>query len=293
MMSRIKWCVAIVSLLSVAGAASAADTLASVEKKIADKFAKYKSVQYKSKGTFETETSGTKTKSTMDVEVQFARKGKGWQLRTEMTTASTQTTKGKKPVKSKTKMLTIYDGKFNYTLLDNQGQKSATKMKADPAHTMDPFDATVQFKLYRKMFTSKLLADDKVGGKPAYAVEMKTKKPSEYSPPQTVVSYYDKKTGVILKSITRDKAGKQTAASITSDIKIDAKIKPDRFVFKLPEGVELTDMTKPQGGQAPPAEKKAEEPESEQPKDKEPEQEKKPEKKKKKKGLKGLFNKLK
>ena len=73
MMLRVKWCVAVVSLLSVVGSASAADTLASVEKKIADKFAKYKSLQFKTKSTFEATMDKTEHKSVSDTAVQFAR----------------------------------------------------------------------------------------------------------------------------------------------------------------------------------------------------------------------------
>jgi hypothetical protein len=104
-----------------------------------------------------------------------------------------------------------------------------------------------------------------------------------------IVNYFDKKTGIGLKTVSFDEKDKAVMTSVTTDVKINADIKDDRFVFKAPEGVQVVDMSNMGEQQeqepAPSKEDKATaDAANEEPK---------PEEKKKKKGLGGLFDKLK
>ncbi len=84
----------------------------------------------------------------------------------------------------------------------------------------------------------------------------------------TKLTWYDKSTGVCLKSVSKDDKGKVVSTSVTTDVKIDPSIAADRFVFKAPDGVAVSDMT--QQGQQQPTEQPAAEPKKEEPKKEEP-----------------------
>ncbi len=58
--------------------------------------------------------------------------------------------------------------------------------------------------------------------------------------------YFDKATGVMVKSVSKNVAGKVTMESLTTDLKVNSSISADRFVFTAPEGVEVMDLTKQQ-----------------------------------------------
>jgi len=258
------------------------DKLADVEKKIVEARAKYKSVQTKTKTTqgFKSEQMEMKSE-TIGIQ-EFKKKGDKLTLsRVEMTSKGTQKVKGQPAEKIDTKVLMIDDGKFVYTLNTMGKTKMAIKMKRTPGM----FEGKAHFKELRKHFTLKLLPDEKVAGKDVYVIEAKSKNENPLS--SKAIHYFDKKTGIGLKMVSYDKKGKAVMTSVTTDVKLNADIKDDRFVFKAPEGVQVTDMTKMgQPDKEPAKEKKATAEASE-------DEPKKEEKKKKKKGLGGLFDKLK
>ena len=55
---------------------------------------------------------------------------------------------------------------------------------------------------------------------------------------------FHKESGQMIKMIAYSPDGKPMATTTFSDIKINPKISPDRFVFKAPPGVTVQDMTK-------------------------------------------------
>src|SRR5262249_17648891 len=117
------------------------------------------------------------------------------------------------------------------------------KQKWDPKTSVNPFDALNSFKLQEQNFNLKLLPDEKVDGKPCWAIELVIKDPAARAMMGRTVTYYDKNNGIGVKSVTTDKDGKVTTTSTTTDIKLNADIKPDKFVFKAPEGVKVQDLT--------------------------------------------------
>lgn len=239
---RTKTLAAILACAVIANAVprAEAESLDDVKKKLHDKVSSYKSLSYKMKTTNDT----PQMKSTIDMTCEYMRKGDEVLGRTEQD-AKTTTNMGGKEQKMDTKTLMIYDGKFNYIYSEMMGQKSAIKQKVASKDQTTPFDPMLSFKLSEQSFKLKLLPDETVNGKPAYAIEMTPKDDAMREYVGRTVTYYDKSNGIFLKSVSYDaKTSKPSGTTIVTDVKIDPSISPDRFVFKTPAGVELQDMTK-------------------------------------------------
>jgi outer membrane lipoprotein-sorting protein len=144
-----------------------------------------------------------------------------------------------------------------YTISDVGGQKMAMKMKPSPEMAgADPLNSESAFKAMGKDFNLKVLPDAAVDGKDAWVIEATPKDSKNAEMMTKMVTYYDKKTGLPIKSVGYGKDGKVVNTMTISDIKTNADIPADRFVFKAPPGVEVMDMTKVagMGGKMPSAE---------------------------------------
>jgi outer membrane lipoprotein-sorting protein len=247
---------ALIVVLGCAFSARAAETIESLTKKIGEQTAKYKSLQYNMHSV--NEAQAMVGKSTMDGQFQAMRKGD--KTLSRMDTKSRSSMKmGDQPEQTQEYTSTmINDGEFMYTITDTGGQKMAMKMKPDPKMAgSDPLDSESAFKAMGKDFNLKVLPDAAVEGKDAWVVEAT---PKDTKSPNMVlakmVSYYDKKSGLPVKSLGYDKDGKVINTMVISDVKTNADIPAERFVFKAPPGVEVMDMTKMagMGGKMPAAE---------------------------------------
>jgi len=238
---------AVIVVLGCALSARAAETIESLAKRIGEQTAKYKSLQYNMHSV--SEAQAMVGKSTMDGQFQAMRKGDKTLSRMETKSRSSMKM-GDQPEQTQEYTSTmINDGEFMYTITDAGGRKMAMKMKPDPKMAgADPLNSESAFKAMGKDFNLKVLPDAAVDGKDAWVVEAT---PKDNKNPGMVlakmVSYYDKKTGLPVKSIGYDKDGKVINTMIISDIKTNADIPADRFVFKAPPGVEVMDMTKMPG----------------------------------------------
>ncbi len=288
-----------IALFTVASGAARVfgETLEEVEKKITDQMSKHKSISYKMKSSTDLTTKDLKFKSDSEGQMEVARRGDKWVTRTEAITKTERKMGEEKEVKEDGKILMIYDGEFAWTYSESGEQKSAMKMKPDNKTNWNPFDGKAMFVELHKHFDFKLLPDETVDGKSVYVIELKAKKSDkneEMAGIQRLVSYYRKDNGLSIKSLGYDKDGKVNQTSTISDLKLNEEIKPERFVFKAPPGVEVTDMTKIQEQSAEEPATKAEDtsPKAKEEKPKpteEPQEESKP----KKKGIGGILNKIK
>jgi outer membrane lipoprotein-sorting protein len=252
MMRRLVSLAAVLTLSCVL-TARAADTLESVEKTIADQTQKYKSLQYTMHMTGEMSMSGMTNKTVTDGQFQALRKGGKVLSRMESKTHSSYRMADQPEQTQDVTNLMVNDGELMYTLMDAAGQKMARKSKPDPKMGgADPLDSAGAFKAMSKDFTLKLLPESAVDGKDAWAIEATPKDTTNPNMPVTrMVTYYDKKTGVPVKSLGFGKDGKVVHTMLISDVKVNADIPADRFIFKAPEGVEVMDMTKVAAGSMP------------------------------------------
>jgi outer membrane lipoprotein-sorting protein len=159
------------------------------------------------------------------------------------TDGSKQTTKGTS--------LTICDGEFTYTYSDTNGAKSAMKQQAQ-APVGGGVDQSY-FDTMAQTYNLELLPDAEVGSYSTYVIRAVPKQSSATMEGEQLL-YFDKATGVMVKSVAKNTDGKVTMESTTTDLKIDPAISADRFVFKAPEGVTLMDLTQPAGSTEQPAE---------------------------------------
>ncbi len=251
---------AAVVILGCVLSARAAETVESLQKKIGEQTGKYKTLQYNVHMV--TEGAGM-PKSVGDGQFQAIRKGD--KSLTRMETRSRMTFKaGDQEQTQEYTSTMINDGEYIYTLNDAAGQKMAMKMKPDPRMAgNDPLNSEAAFMAMTKDFNVKVLPDAAVDGKDAWVLELtpKDKDKGGNNPLSRMVTWYDKKTGLPIKSVGYDKDGKVLNTMTISDVKTNVSIPADRFVFKAPPGVEVMDMTKAAGmGGAMPAPQEQTEP---------------------------------
>lgn len=232
----------IVTVLFAAGQARA-ETLETFKKKIHDKVSAYKSMQYKTHMTSEMVNPQISYKMSTDQTSEFVNKGDTCLMHTE-SKSSAQQKIGDINQNTTTSSTDVCDGKFYYSVTDASGQKTAAKRKYDPKTQPSPFDPMAGFKMIEQHFNLKLLPDETVDGKGVYVLEMTLKDAQAGMPIASTRLYYDKSTGIAVKSVSLDDKGKTVGTMTTTDIKIDASIPPERFVFKVPVGVDVVDETK-------------------------------------------------
>lgn len=215
-----------------------ADDLATVEKQIAQAWDKHKSMSAKIALTTNMEAGGTLLEGKGEGTIEFVHKGNKLYLRQELKNTMPQPVGG--GTKMEQNMLMVIDGEYAWTLSDAMGQKMAMKTTIDPRMTGEPKGLFAEL---RKDHELKLLPDETLDGKKMYVIEA-TSKEKTAGAASKALYYFDRDSGFLVKMAVQSLDGKPTMTTSYSDIKYDVDINPDRFVFKVPEGVEVHDMTK-------------------------------------------------
>lgn len=242
MKSPIAKCLVLVAIVGMCAATANAETLEEVKKKIHDKVSGYKSLEYKGYATTDFNTPQFSSKSKTEMTAQYLKQGEKILGRTESKINSEQKM-GDQVSKNTVHITSISDGQFDYTIQDTDGVKTATKSNLAMNKELNPFNTLGMFKTMEETYDVKLMPDETVDGKPAWVLEMKPKDPAAAATMGRTISYYDKESGISIKSTSYDPAGKPISTFITKDIKVNSSISPDRFVFKAPPGVEVMDTT--------------------------------------------------
>lgn len=232
-------------LLVAAGfvALAHAETLEEVQKKIVAAAEKVKSYSSDLNMVMEMKSEAMTMDSKGQGTFEFMRDGNKMKSRMEL--KSTGMVKfGDQETKNDSTVLSISDGEYNYVLNDQAGTKTAVKTKVEPQST--GIATKELFDIWAKEHDLKLMPDEKVDGKDAYVIEATPKKPGGGK----LINYFAKDSGLLVKMVTLTPEGKPMQTLSYSNVKLNPDIKPDRFVFKAPEGVEVRDMSsmKP-GGQ--------------------------------------------
>lgn len=252
-------------VLMFGAAVCVGDTLESAEKAISEQMAKIKSMQFKMKSEQAFEMGTMKTEGKSEGTYEYTRKGDKTLFRSDMTTKTVTTNEGKEE-KQDNKTQMVCDGDFVYIYNDGTGGKSAMKSKVTDQNTMIADQKF--FENMQKEWDLKLLSDESVDGKSCYVIEATAKSSAAAAGQMNKMTmWFDKGSGVTLKMTAQNPAGKTVMSSTCSDVKMNADIPADRFTFKLPEGVQMMDMTQNQQPQAEP---------QAQPEQKQPEEAKEP-----------------
>jgi len=236
-------CSVIAGLIIIASAAQVrAETLEDFKKAIQAKMSGYKSIQYKIHMMSEMATEQMSFKSISDQTVQYVHQGDKVLSRVDSKTSTDQKF-GDTNQKSEMTSLDISDGTYDYNLSEVSGQKTAAKRKTSLKDHPSPFDVIATFAMMEKHYTLKLLPDETLDGKASYVLEMTLKEQPPGVPIGKSKLYYDKATGIVMKAVGFDDKGHTTSTMTTSDLKFDASIPADRFVFKAPPGITVKDET--------------------------------------------------
>ena len=227
-------------LLGLSLSAAADEKADKVIKELDEQYAKIKAYSAKTKSTTDVEfTPEYKQKSEMVGMMEWARQGDKAMMHS-VTQVKTVETQGGSTTDKASTITAVSDGEFMYVMTEEAGQKTVMKNKAPSAKDSRP---SAMFAQLREYFEITLLDDAKVDGADCHVIEMKMK-PMEGMPPQgRQLQYYSKDHGMMVKTEAFDGNGKLTVSSITTDIKIDADISPDRFKFEIPPDAQVTDMS--------------------------------------------------
>lgn len=214
------------------GSAVAGETFEEVSKKIAAAAEKVKSFSSKSKTVIEMKQEGFSMSSTTEGTYEMVRKGDAYLLRTETRTRSETSIMGK-TTKTESTMLMIMDGEYSYTLTETDTVKVAQKRRIK-----DPQSHVDALKSWGDTADMKVLADASVDGHAVWVIEM-TPKGGDQG--RTVLSYH-KESGQMIKMVSYTSDGKPMSTMTSTDIKVNERISPERFVFKAPPGVTVEEI---------------------------------------------------
>lgn len=136
-------------------------------------------------------------------------------------------------------VMQVFDGQHLFLLNQQFEYQKVTKAKYDPARVLhfggkNLFDSIVAESKVR------LLPPESVDGREAVVLE---EKPLDGS--AVIRHWFDKETGMRIRLTEVGADGTQRLTLSTSDVNTAPEFAPDRFVFTLPDGFELTDETVP------------------------------------------------
>ncbi len=229
-----------------APALGAGEDFKSVEKKLTAAWAKQRSMTAKLTIVADTKGEQMSFKTSSQGTFEYLKQGETNLLRMEQKTHSV-TKGGGLEMKEDQTMSIICDGEHTYTVTEADGEVFAFKLKMK---TMgyNPADTVAQFKMMQEITDMKLLPSQKIDGKKVYVIEgtpnKKMKEMLKGAPmmPGKRLLYY-REDGVPVKMVWQTADGKPMHTMTYSDVKINVKIDPKRFVFKAPPGVEVKDTS--------------------------------------------------
>jgi outer membrane lipoprotein-sorting protein len=218
---------------------ASAKTLEEVEKAVTAAMEKHKSVRCKLDMRQQVDTGMLKSKTSANGTFECRKNKDGkYSSRTEMKGRMKMEVMGNAQ-EQPMEMLMIDDGQYQYTLMTTGRKRHAIKGQREASNAIG---GKQFFELQRQMATLKLLPDEKLGDVDCYVIESTPKTPIPMFAKS--VNYIDKRRGIALKMVAFDEKGKEMMTMKSSDIRLNVDIPDSRFVFKVPKGVIMRDMTK-------------------------------------------------
>lgn len=232
----------VLSLVFAPAVWASGETLESVEKKILGRWDKLKTMS--AKMTMDMSMPSGMGDMSMKAEgtVEYMRRDDKELFRMETVTQPYMS--GEKMESMSSRMSTVYDGAFAYTVMDMMGQKRA--MKTVPDTVMGSPGGRRMFADLHKNNTLKLLPDAKAAGEAVYVIEAKPNNPIKggLARAARIKLFFAKASGILVKLVGLTETSEEIMAMAFSDIKINPTISADRFVFEAPADVEVVDMTR-------------------------------------------------
>lgn len=234
----------VVAVLAPPVTTQTGDELRKVEKKLLEMVPKFKT--FSATLTLKVDFSGPQSWDRSDGKgtVEYSIQDDKVLSRVEMTSESIATI-GSSEIKSRD-IHTLYgDGKYIFDVGETNGQKMAFKMNSDPMQSAVPNRAL--FDVLRTEYETKVLPDEKLDGKDVWVIEARPKD-TEKTPAARMVSYFRQDVPLMVKTVSYDKFDRPFQWTTLTEIKIDPKIDPERFVFKRSPDFEYYDTTEEKQG---------------------------------------------
>jgi outer membrane lipoprotein-sorting protein len=227
------------TLLAFPAATPAEETIDTVEKKIIELFDQYDSITYKVSMTLNANIGGMTMTSKGEGTSEYMKKGDKTLFRQDMAINTENPMNPDQPSTSNNTI--ICDGEFAYTLQQRGSIRQA--FKRNIADVDSAPGGKMMFDYLNKHGDLKLLPSEKINGQEVYVIEVTLKQTNPMGIPAKRKRYISKSTGLPAKLEMFGPDGKPMLTITMSDVKINPKTDPSRFVFKAPEGVEVIDLT--------------------------------------------------
>lgn len=239
-MACVAWLAVLVLPLSAAG-----EDLATIQKKVTDAWAGTKSVSAKvTKKLEQVMANGNRIRSEGAGTYEMLREDGKLKFRMETTTDTAIRIKGSEnEMKVSGSTTLLDDGEYVYTLQNAMGKPNASRERSESAAKRDP--ATSERKAMFDALAAgnevKALSDERVGGVDCYRIEATAKTAAQAGQPSKSIFAFAKETGMLMQVKNFNEKGEDLGHETYSDVKINEKIDPQRFVFKAPDGVTVRD----------------------------------------------------
>lgn len=240
-------------VLASALSAQAGDTVESVEKDIIQKQAALRSLQCTSRLVGETRAGDVTTRMTAEYRIEFQRKPGGKTAgRLESRVKAEQTPKPEYPLEFGDMAVTVvFDGEYTHELRQQGSRGAVSRSKGGDSPVL--FDAKAEFKTLHEDYNARLLPDGKLDGREAYVLEFTLKDGPLGALAPRMVRHFDRKTGIPLKTVEYDEAGRATMTQVFEGLKPNIEFPADHFAFKVPPGVQLIEEPGADGAASQPA----------------------------------------
>lgn len=227
------------TLLAFPAATRAEETIDTVEKKVIELFGQYDSMTYKVTMTLNANMGGMTITSKGEGISEYMKKGDKTLFRQEMAIDTENPMNPDQPSTSNSTI--VCDGEFVYTLQERGSIRQAFKQNIADVDSAP--GGKMMFDYLNKHGDLKLLPSEKINGEEFYVIEVTLKQTNPMGVPAKRKRYISKNTGLPAKLEMFGPDGKVMMTITMSDVKINPKTDPSRFVFKAPEGVEVIDLT--------------------------------------------------
>ncbi|MBI5864199.1 MAG: hypothetical protein HZB38_06805 [Planctomycetes bacterium] len=223
------------------------DELADAQKKIVDAWAATRSVSAKmNKKADQTMPNGNRLRTEGDGAYEMAREGDKIRFRTETSVNTAIKLKdSENEMKLSTTQTLIDDGETLYSIQSGMGKTSATREGAANARREPAInDRKAFFEAQARNNELKLASADRVSGVDCYVIEASPKVAGANAGAKMRYAFA-KDSGMLMKVAKLGANDAEVDTETYSDVKINEKIDPQRFVFKAPEGVTVREKGVP------------------------------------------------
>lgn len=226
------------------------DTLEAVEKQILEKWDQVKSHSATLSVTGYLELDSGANRTTGSGTFESMRMGDRRPYRSELAMTNVGDTFGGGEMRTEVSETVVSNGKilkiFKSMLAMGKRNSFAFKAPLDRPPTMDlaPIvDATMVFKMLKKISKMELGRTSPADLPPVHVVELTFPNPDVVV--ARMVVYFDKETGIVLRTTTKGRKIEWRWTTDYHDVKVNIELDPNRFVFRLPKGVSFMDTGTP------------------------------------------------